>query len=88
VGTQSLLTGAILSHRAVWADTDFRPLSRGCEVPGTGDLLWYGRPRRLVGQTFYGDTHLCQGGGLPDARVIMMIMCVLVKELLCQGMKG
>jgi hypothetical protein len=43
---------------------------------------WWAKP-------FMGTpTSVRGGGGLPDARVIMMIMCVLVKELLCQGMKG
>jgi hypothetical protein len=56
-------------------------------VPGTGDLLWYGRPGPLVGRTFYGKIRHCQGG-LSDDRMIITIIRVLVKEFLYKGMMG
>jgi hypothetical protein len=32
----------------------------GCEVPGTDNLLWCGRPGSLMSRTFCGESHPCQ----------------------------
>jgi hypothetical protein len=58
----------------------------GCEVPGTDDLLWCGRSGSLTGRTLNGETCPCRVSS--GVRVIMMIMCVRMVELLCQVVMG
>jgi hypothetical protein len=58
----------------------------GCEVPGTDDLLWCGRLASLTGRTLNGETRPCRASSF--VRVIMMIICVRVVELLCQAVMG
>jgi hypothetical protein len=87
VRAQSLLTGVIPSYRSTWADVDYRPPSQGCRVPGSSDLLRYGRLRSLGDEPTKGESAHVKGGS-PATIVITMIMRALVEEFLCQGLIG
>jgi hypothetical protein len=50
-------------------------------------LIWRERFGSLTGQNFHRETRPW-GGGLSDAKAVMMIMRVHVEKLLCQAAMG
>jgi hypothetical protein len=87
VCVQSLLIGAVPSHRTAWGGAALVHHSRGCEAPGSRCLTWCWPPGPWWAVTLMERCAFTKPF-LSRIRVIMTIMCILVIELLCQMVMG